>query len=384
MDVGVGTRSRLRPTRYHREVAGIMRRLEPELLAGVGQAQVDAAALHAELIRSAYRLEPQSHPELAAALARAGEPFGVAVPVSVYQLEGAADANASLLHLPDEAVLALSGNLLNLLDPDELTAVLGHELAHRELWAGDSLLEPADRALRALAADAGSPAVYLETARRWALATELYADRGALLACGDLAVAVRALVKTATGLAEVDAAAYLRQAEAADPLRGSGGRSHPETVLRAWALARWHAGGEDDEAVDALLRPGLDLDALDLLDQQQLAALTLDLVTALLVDPELRTDAVLALARQYFPDFTGDPVNDALVPADATAETRRYLGYVLLDLVTADPDLEDRGLAAALRLARRLGIGDELAEAARREKVVPARTLTALLAEVAR
>jgi hypothetical protein len=381
VDAGVGTQGRLQPTRYHRQVSDRLRRLEPELLDGVARAEVDAEALHSELLRSAYRLEPSAHPELAAALARAGEPFAAGVPVSVYQLEGVSDANASLVHLPDEAILTLSGNLLNLLEPAELTAVLGHELAHRELWRSALDLELTDRALRVLAADAGTPVVYLETARRWNLATELYADRGALLACGDLAVTVRALVKTATGLAGVDAEAYLRQAEAADPLRGSGGRSHPETVLRAWALARW-AGGGGDEAVDALLRPGLDLDALDLLDQQQLAALTRNLITALLVAPELRTEAVLALARQYFPDFTGETVDDAVLPPDATAETRRYLAYVLLDLAVADPDLEDRGLAAALRLGRRLGVGEEFAAAARLEKVVPARTLTALLTEV--
>jgi hypothetical protein len=346
----------------------------------VARADVDAAGVHEALLRSAYRLEPASHPALAAALARARERFGTAVPVSVYQLERPWDTNASLLHLPGEAVLTLSGNLLGLLEEDELTAVLGHELAHRELWTSDLGLEVADRALRALDGQDLPPA-WVETIRRWNLATELYADRGALLACGDLRVAVRALVKTATGLATVDADAYLRQAAEADPGRGSGGHSHPETVLRAWALARW-SDGHDDGVLDALLRPALDLDTLDLIDAERLAGITRDLITALLVTPDLRTDDVLALARQYFPGFTGEPVNDAVVPPGAAAETRRYLAYVLLDLAVADPGLEDRGLAAALRLARRVGLGEELAAALRRERVVPARTLMALLAEV--
>lgn len=381
VDAGLGTQGRLRPTRYHRDVADLLRRLEPELLDGVGRAAAEADRVHEALLRNAYRLEPGSHPALAGALERAGQRFAPGVPVSVYQLERASDTNAALVHLPDEAILTLSGNLLELLDPDELTAVLGHELAHRELTAGDLSLELADRALRAVDATGAAPA-WSETARRWNLATELYADRGALLACGDLRVAVRALAKTVTGLRDVDADAYLRQAEAAAPKRGSTGHSHPETVLRAWALARWQETG-DDGALDVLLRPGLDLDALDLLDQQRLTGLTVDLITAFLVPPELRTDDVLALARQYVPGFTGRPVNDAVVPAEATAGTRTYLAYVLLDLAVADPDLEDRGLAAALRLAARLGLAGELADAARRERVVPARTLTALLAEVA-
>ena len=44
-----------------------------------------------------------------------------------------------------------------------------------------------------------------------------------------------------------------------------------------------------------------------------------------------------------------------------------YYGYVLLDFVTADRDLEELPLAAALVLAEKLGLKDRFTEIARRE-----------------
>jgi hypothetical protein len=44
-----------------------------------------------------------------------------------------------------------------------------------------------------------------------------------------------------------------------------------------------------------------------------------------------------------------------------------YYGYVLLDFVTADRDLEELPLAAALVLAEKLGLKDRFTEIAKRE-----------------
>jgi hypothetical protein len=275
-----------------------------------------------------------------------------------------------LLHTADEAVIALSGTLLDLLDDGELTAVLGHELAHRVLWtAQDGRFLVADRLLDALRHDPRTPTAYLETGRRWNLATELYADRGALLACAALPTAISALVKIGTGLAEVDAAAFLAQAEAADPASGSRAPTHPETVLRARALARWWS---DEDATATVLAPGLDLDALDLIDRERLERLTRELIEDALAVPTVRTDAVLAHAHQFFPGL--EPAvrtTPAAVPPQATEATRRYLAYVLLDLATVDPDLDDAGLTAVRSLADRVGLGPALAEAITREQLDP-------------
>lgn len=373
------------PLGYHAAVVAHLRAGEPAAWSAVSAAaSPDAAAVHADLTRNAYRLDPEGHPRVRDAAGRAAKALGVERPVTAFQLEGGGPANAALVTLPSAVTVVFGGPLLELLDDDELAAVFGHELAHHVLWslAGAQYLV-ADRLLDTLAADATSPPAYAETARRYALATELYADRGALIACGDLHTAVSALVKVATGLREVDAAAYLRQAEGADPASGSRGHGHPETVLRAWALARWHeSAAAGDYAASTLLTPSLDLDSLDLIDRAALGDVTRALLQDVLADSWWRTEAVVAQARQYFPDLDPFPAGAAAAPAwgtpvagsarvvpdTATPNTRRYLGYVLLDLLAADPDLDDEeAVRRALTFAHRVGLGAELDAVARAE-----------------
>jgi hypothetical protein len=392
----------LEPLGYHQQVARRLQQCEPASWAAfVGMVTApgsgtddEAAELHRVLARTAYRLEEAAHPQVHTAARRAAAALDIDVPIAVHQLEGSTGANATLHHLPGEVVITLSGNLLELLSDDELCAVFGHELAHRLLWtAGDGGFLVADRLLDALAVDARTPAAFLETARRWALATELYADRGALRACGDLSIAVGALAKVATGLSVVDAAGYLAQATAAAPEAGILTGSHPETVLRAWALERW-AFEESDRAAHLLLRPDLDLDRLDLPDQHELEARTRRLVGAAVADPALCGDDTVALARAYFPDLEPGPdlgpsASAAVVPPTQhgseagtdvlAASTRRYLAYVLLDLATVDPDAGEPGLLAALRLAGAHGVAAELGEAIDREGLAGRRALAALL-----
>jgi hypothetical protein len=152
-------------------------------------------------------------------------------------------------------------------------------------------------------------------------------------------------------------------------------------VLRAWALGRWHdrppAG---DLAAATLLSPSLDLDALDLLDRATLEDVTRALLEDVLADPWWRTEAVVTHARQYFPDLDpfpggappawGTPAAGAarVVPGAATPATLRYLAYVLLDAVTADPDLDDEAATGrALAIAHRIGLGAAFEEVARAE-----------------
>jgi hypothetical protein len=380
---------------YHRDVADRLEQEEPQGWAIVSKLQADGPST-ADLLRSAYRLEPEGHPGVHACLARAAENLGIDRPVAIYQAEGGIEANAGLLTLPDELAVLISGNLIALLSEAGLTAVFGHELAHHRLWSmDDGRYRSADRLLELLSVDAGTAPPLLETFRRYRLATELFADRGAVVACGDLLTAVGALVATVTGLADVDPAGYLARAEAANPLAGSRGDSHPETVLRAWALARWHAellvepgteAGPDrppagETAARGLLRPRLDLDALDLFDRADLERVTRNLIEDLLLDPEWQSEPVLAHVRQFFPDLVpvrpsaagsatwGTPGFEARpLPAEVSAATRRYLGYVLLDLITVDPDLDlELAVGHALRFAGALGLEADLEKVVRDE-----------------
>ncbi len=412
MDEGRRVRwGQLHPLAYHQDVAARLEQQEPAGWATVatlaratpgataGWDHDPAADPGAELLRSAYRLEPSAHPVVHSALARAVENLGIGRPVAVYQVEGGLTANAGLLERPDELAILVSGNLIPLLSEAGLGAVFGHELAHHVLWSADAgRYHVADRLLELLSVDAATPPPLLETFRRYRLATELFADRGAVVACGDLPAAVGALVTTVTGLADVDPVAYLARAQAAGP-SGSRGTSHPETVLRAWALGRWHADLVAEQAdgaplpaadrppagevaVKALLRPALDLDALDLFDRADLERVTRNLIDDLLLDPQWQTESVLTHGRQFFPDLSpaagsdqwGSPAAAVRVlPEGVSGQTRRYLGYVLLDLATVDPDLDpELSLARAVRFAGQIGLSPDFEQLARAELTLSA------------
>lgn len=332
-------------------------------------------AVQASLLRSTYRLEAAAHPEVFEPARRAAAALGLDLPISIFQAEGRAEANAGLVFVPSELLLVLSGNLVTLLDPEELTAVFGHELAHHRLWteAGGTYLT-ADRLLHAAADDPAGAASHDETARRYRLATELYADRGAFLAAAApgaavtdaarLAIAVAGLVKVATGLAQVSGEAYLRQAEqvVAGTPEPSAGDTHPENFIRATALAQW-ASGADTTAAWELIGGVLDIDRLDLPGQIRLDAITQAMIGELLQADWFRTDAVLGHAGQFSNGPTTAPTIHfgATDAADLAPATRHYLACVLLDFATVDPDLDDEALIEVFACAVRLGLQEELA-----------------------
>lgn len=405
----------LAPLSYHTTVAARLEALEPRVWAlfrdagatgaPIGSERDPAASdadaeddLEQRLLRHAYRMEADAHPRVHGAARAAAASLGLELPIVIYQLEGRDGANAALAFRPDEAVLALSGNILALLSDEELVACFGHELAHHRLWTSDGgRILVADRMLGALSVDAATPAAYLETARRFELAVELYADRGALIASGNLDVAIASLVKVATGLSDVDPNAFLRQAEAAHPERGTEGTTHPETVLRAWALARWHAG-DGDIGPATLLAPSLDIERLDLLDRERLEQLTRRLVLDVLAADWMRSDAVVGHARQFLveispsaaprggwgrsrpaPSAPASPPVQVHLDGGTPKETLRYLAYVLLDLATVDPDLDDEALAEVAAVAREAGLAASFEEVARRELGLSQRSWDALI-----
>ena len=242
----------LKPLPYHSAVTTILEGEHPKAFAALRSGPIGGDDLDQALLRSTYRLDPTSHPEAHAQLTRAAGALGVTVPVELYAGESADKPNAELVFVPDRAIVVLTGGLSDLLTGDELCAVMGHELSHHVLWSSDGGRHlVAARLLEASETDARTSGEHLETARRFRLATELYADRGALLATGTVEPAVGGLLKLATGMRQVDPAAYLRQAAEVDLTSGSAGQTHPENVLRSWALQQWHDHG--DEAEDCLL-----------------------------------------------------------------------------------------------------------------------------------
>jgi peptidase M48-like protein len=374
----------LRPLPYHRDVAAIFEAEQPEALAAlIPSASGSTSQVHDALLRHAYRLDPAGHPQPHAAVARAAMALGVTVPVDLFAFEGARGNNAELVFVRERPVIALSGDTLNLLDPEELCAVAGHELAHYVLWTADGGRHlAASRLLDAAETDARTDAEYLETARRLRLATELFADRGALVSCGSLTTALRSLLKLATGLAQVDPDGYLRQAAEVDLSGPSAGSSHPETVLRAWALQKWGQYGDAAEPDIARALAGqLDLNALDILDQDRLRTVTQVLIGALLAYEDMRTEDVVDHAGQFGVQVGADAQLDLSVD-ELAPETRRYLAAVLLDFATVDVELGVDGLARVFRLARRAGLSAELDKLVATELALTDRERSKILARM--
>ena len=349
--------------RYHRAVANVLERENPNAFRALTVNRTeDRAVLDQVLLRSTYRLDADAHPEVHAAATRAATALQLDVPIELYADSAGGATNAELIFVPSRAVILFSGETLNILDSDELCAVAGHELAHHVLWTADGgRYLAASRLLDAAESDARTPSEYLETARRLRLATELFADRGALRACGQLGAAVSSLVKMTTGLRVVAPDAYLKQASEIDVSRPSEGSTHPETVLRAWALQQWdEKPGEADEEVATVLAPQLDLSSVDILAQDELARLTRELIAAILAIDGLSGADEVELAEHYGVSVSADRVRPPdLTKKKLSTESKRYLAAVLVDFATANPDAGTESQAQALAVAKRIGLGSE-------------------------
>ena len=381
---------RLSPLPYHQDVVHYLRAQEPDVWRWACSAEAreeHAEAVRSSLLKETYRLDADAHPELHERCANAARRLGLQVPVTLYQA-GEGPMNASLFFVPGHAHVVFRGPVLERLQGDELEALLGHELSHHLLWEMEGgVFHAADRILHAAAHDLGAHASHAETARRYSLYTEAFADRGGAVACGALAPEITTLVKVQTGLAAVSAASYLKQAdEICKPGTASEGQSHPEVFVRARALRLWceHDDGADTWLAEALEGP-LSLDALDIRGQQRLAELTRRVMLQLLQPRSLRSEGLLAHARKFFPDFqpangTDDGLADEVHRAPGTHD---YLAALLTDFCAADRELDEVPLAASAQLAARLGMGAAFERFAPKALGLPKRQFNKIVKEAA-
>jgi hypothetical protein len=359
----------LAPLPYHTAVVDYLRRHEPDVWRWASERLSDEEqreALRAALLRDTYRIDPQAHPEVHAQLASAMARLGIDAPATLYQSPGQ-EMNAALLYVPGEVHILVQGPLLERMTGPELLAVFGHELAHYLLWSReDGILLAAERILHDAVASGQASASQRETWRRYALHTEVFADRGGAIAAGDVAPAVAALVKVQTGIGTVDAAAYLRQAAEVEASEqgASGAGTHPETFIRARALALWWEGAPECTAwLETRLQGPLMLEHLDLPGQARLQALTRGFLAHYLHGADFAGEAVLARVRMLFPDWQADEPQagpEQFGPAAAHDCVRAYLNALMLDLALLDPDTRDAALLRAGQLAQALGSFDAL------------------------
>jgi hypothetical protein len=386
-------RMNLNPLPYHQRMADYLRSEEPELWKWFSSAQSKAQytdSLRLALLKTTYRLDAEGHPALAQAATEAREALELDLPLTLYQAQQASQANAVLYFIPGEAHVVLCGPLLAMLSPDELKSVIGHELAHYLLWRlndGEFLI--VDRLLQAMAEDPRAEFSHQQSARRYQLYTEIFADRGSLAVTSDLNSVVAGLVKTETGLHEVSGASYLRQAEeifASSKVKAEG-LSHPEMFVRARALRLWSEAAPNLEAgVSAMIEGAATVEELDLLGQARSTELIRRFLGQVLQPKWFQTENVLAHARLFFPDFiaaqNGDPELIGALTSD-DPKLHELLGYILLDFVVADSELEDLPLVTAWEWSRKLGFDAAFEKLLIKELKLKARDLKRLKQEAA-
>jgi Zn-dependent protease with chaperone function len=331
--------------------------------------QTDAIRL--ELLKSTYRLERQTQPKLYELADSVAAGLGLDVPVTFYQAQNSTTLNVGIVFIPGEAHITIDGPVLQTLNENELRAVLGHELAHLSLWEGwEHHYLIAEQVLLALSFDVEADAAHVASARFYALFTEIFCDRAALVLTHDAAALISMLVKIQTGLSEVSVASYISQAQEvfkhAQPQ--TEGLTHPEAYIRTHAIDLWDRAIDDVERqIDRIIRGPLGLANLDLPGQQDIAAMTRRLIDEILSPLWFQSAPVLAHARSFFDDYQppAEPEPDSDLARQFTDCDRQlldYYCYVLLDFCVADRDLEDAPRAAALLLSDRLGFGQSFGE----------------------
>lgn len=161
----------------------------------------------------------------------------------------------------DTPVIVLTTGLVDLLDHEELRAVVGHEVAHA--MSGHAvyrmiMLILTNVATRIAWIPLGNVAILaiITGLKEWFRKSEVSCDRAGLLVGQDLQASLRGLMKLAGGhhLAEMNIDAFLEQAEEYDKagdvrdgvlkLLQVLPQSHPFAVVRAAQLKKWAEGEE--------------------------------------------------------------------------------------------------------------------------------------------
>jgi Zn-dependent protease with chaperone function len=165
----------------------------------------------------------------------------------------------------DRPFIVINSGALNLLDDDEMRALLGHELGH--VMSGHALYRTIlililNVSFASLPFLAGLALLPIRIALlEWYRKSELSSDRAGLLASQDATASLRMFLKMAGGgdMTQMDLNAFLVQAKEYESTGGALDRifqilntldrTHPFNTLRAAELQRWIEAGEYDRIV---------------------------------------------------------------------------------------------------------------------------------------
>jgi Zn-dependent protease with chaperone function len=337
--------------------------------AAVKTKEEQLAQYKTELLKNTYKFDVKADAGIYEKVEKAKEKLGLQqLPVTVYQAQYTDEMNASIVFLNNEAHIVFSGRITQLLDENELLAILAHELTHIKLYSTlQGELETAERIIMAIAGNYHSEPAYYETARLYRLYTEIFCDRGAYTVVEDTAPVITSLVKIATGLDKISAESYIKQAgEIFSTASGvkAATVSHPENFIRARAIQLWHEKKEAaEEEIIKMIEGMTDLDQLDVFKQKELLQLTRKFMQLLLKPNWFRSTLVTSLAKQYFADFTYDDditLEDQFVKTISGSHTsiKDYLGYIMLDFALVDGALEQIPFGWAFQFAEAIQLKD--------------------------
>lgn len=364
---------------YQQQLARFLQESEPAMwtwFSGEKAANKIQDATRLELLKTTVRLDSATYNTLYAVGTKVLERLELTLPLTFYQATNdTGQANAMLWYLPGEAHIVFFGNVLQRLNEAELTVLIGHELSHYKLWQEDDQRFFTTGQLLAINAQhpEATPSHLLDV-QRFQLYTEVYADRGGLIASGDLNTAITCLVKMQTDLTEVNPQAYIEQAEEIFCLATAGteGLSHPEIFIRVRALAHWANLRDDvDSELQKMIAGPIALTQLDSLAQQEMTQLTLTFLDWLLQPQWIQSQVMLAHARLFEPDHILATQPDITAIKQNVAATipqlTDYWCYLILDFAASDAEIKDESMARGLKIAMELNIVERLQALAKTE-----------------
>jgi Zn-dependent protease with chaperone function len=148
---------------------------------------------HLALMKTAKQVTPIQTPKMSALVEECSQKLQPGE-VETYLVKSD-QMNAYTFGLTDPKALVVYTPMISVMGPGELKFVIGHEMGHVAL--GHTWLNTIVGGLAGIPAPFGAAVILYAAFRWWNRMCEFSADRAGLLACGDLNLAVSALVKLA-------------------------------------------------------------------------------------------------------------------------------------------------------------------------------------------